>query len=149
VIDRLTVAGSFGWNNLKMDSDVYSGGALLFPEGSRLNLSPEYTASLSADYGFPLFTTGLDGKISVSGNYVSNMVNRVLLGPAANVGRGDPEFIPKASFSLISKSGWTGTLYADNLSNYQKSPTPGYGGLAEYYGRVRPRTVGLQLEYKY
>jgi iron complex outermembrane recepter protein len=149
VIDQLTVAGSFGWNNLKMDSDVYSGGALLFPEGSRLNLSPEYTASLSADYGFPLFTTGLDGKISVSGNYVSNMVNRVLLGPAANVGRGDPEFIPKASFSLISKSGWTGTLYADNLSNYQKSPTPGYGGLAEYYGRVRPRTVGLQLEYKY
>jgi hypothetical protein len=35
------------------------------------------------------------------------------------------------------------------LSNYQKSPTPGYGGLTEYYGRVRPRTVGLQLEYKY
>ena len=149
VIDRLTLAGSFSWNNLKMDSNVYSGGALLFPDGSRLNLSPEYTASLSVDYGFPFFATGLDGHASLSGNYVSNMENRVLLGPAANVGRGDPEFIPRASFSLSSKSGWRGTLYGDNLSNYQKSPTPGYGNLPEYYGRVRPRTVGLQLEYKY
>jgi iron complex outermembrane receptor protein len=149
VIDRLTLAGSFSWNNLKMDSNVYSGGALLFPDGSRLNLSPEYTSSLSADYGFPFLATGLDGHASLSVNYVSNMENRVLLGPAANVGRGDPEFIPRASFSLSSKSGWRGTLYGDNLSNYQKSPTPGYGNLAEYYGRVRPRTVGLQLEYKH
>jgi len=45
-------------DNLKMDSNVYSGGALLFPDGSRLNLSPEYTASLSADYGFAFFATG-------------------------------------------------------------------------------------------
>jgi iron complex outermembrane receptor protein len=149
VLDRLTLGGSFSWNDLRMDSNVYSGGALLFPDGSRLNLSPEYTASLSADYGFAFFATGLEGHASLSGNYVSNMQNRVLLGPAADLGRGDSEFIPRASFSLSSKSGWRGTLYGDNLSNYQKSPIPGYGSLPEYYGRVRPRTVGLQLEYRH
>jgi iron complex outermembrane recepter protein len=149
VIDRLTLAGSFSWNNLKVDSDVYSGGALLFPNGSRLNLSPEYTAGLSADYGFPFFTTGLDAHFSVSGNYVSEMENTVLLGSAADVGRGDSEIISRARFSVISKNGWTGTLFGDNLNNYQKSPEPGYGSLAEYYGRVRPRTVGIQAEYKY
>jgi len=147
VIDKLTLAGSFSWNSLRMDTDVYSGGALLFPEGSRLNLSPEYTAGVTADYEFPFLATGLDAHVSASGNYVSNMVNRVLLGSAADVGRGDPEFIARASFSLSSPSGWTGRLYGDNLGNYQKSPVPGYGNLAEYYGRVRPRTVGLQLEY--
>ena len=149
VIDRLTLAGSFSWNDLKMDSNVYSGGALLFPDGARLNLSPEYTASLSADYRFPFFATGLDGHLSLAANYVSNMQNTVLLGSEANTGRGDPEFIPRAGFSLSSRSGWTGTLYADNLSNYQRSPIPGYGNLTEYYSRVRPRTVGLQLEYKH
>jgi iron complex outermembrane recepter protein len=149
VIDRLTIAGTFSWNNLKVDSNVYSGGALLFADGSRLNLSPEYTAGLSADYGFPFFATGLDGHFALSGNYVSNMENRVLLGPAVNVGRGDPEFLSGARFSVISKNGWTGTLFGDNLNNYQRSPIPGYGNLAEYYGRVRPRTVGLQAEYKY
>ena len=149
VIDRLVLAGSFSWNNLKMDSNVYSGGALLFPDGARLNLSPEYTAGLSADYGLPFFATGLDAHFSLSGNYVSEMENTVLLGAAANVGRGDAEIISRARFSVVSKNGWTAALYGDNLNNYQKSPTPGYGNLAEYYGRVRPRTVGLQLEYKY
>jgi iron complex outermembrane receptor protein len=148
-IDRLILGTSFSWNDLAMDSNVYSAGALIFPKGDRLNLSPEYTASASAGYDFPLGASGLNGHFSLSGNYVSNLDNRVLLGSAVAEGRGAAEFIPRAAISVISKAGWTGTLFADNFSNYQKSPVPGYGTFPQYYERVRPRTVGMQIEYKY
>ncbi len=147
-IPKLSLGTTFSWNNLEMDEDVFSGGVLLFPKGERLNLSAEYTAGVSADYRFPLSANGLEGTFSVAGNYISEMTNSVLL-PPISVGHGDASFISRASFSVASKGNWTGTLYGDNLNNYQKSPIPGFGDLSMYYGRVRPRTVGLQIEYRY
>jgi iron complex outermembrane receptor protein len=132
-----------------MDSDVYSGGAVLFPKGGRLNFSPEYTAGLSLDYAFPLGSSGLGGRLFASGNYISEQDNRVLLGSTVVIGRGDPTYMSRAGFSLTSNGGWAATLFCDNLSNYQESPIPGYGGFPLYRGRVQPRTVGLQLEYRH
>jgi iron complex outermembrane recepter protein len=149
-IEKLVISPTFSWNNLQMDSDVFSGSALLIPKGGRLNFSPEYTAGLATDYSFPLGASGLGAQISVSANYVSSQDNRVLLGSQVAAGHGDAALIPRASFSVEPQGGhWRGTLYGDNLSNYQKSPIPGYGTFPQYYGRVRPRTVGVQLEYKY
>src|SRR5579863_404945 len=55
----LTLGADFSWNTLHFDSPVYSGGTVLFPEGSRPNYSPKYTAGLSAQYAFPLGASGL------------------------------------------------------------------------------------------
>jgi outer membrane receptor protein involved in Fe transport len=146
-VDHLTVTGAVSWNNLHMDENVYSAGELLFPEGERLNFSAEYTATGAIDYTIPLGT--YTGHLSVTGNYVSKLDNTVQLAGLVEVGRGDPLFTSGAKFSVESSSNWTTTLFVDNLNNYQESPIAGYGTISQYMGRVRPRTVGLQLEYRY
>ncbi len=148
-LNGLTFNTTVGWNGLRMDRAEYSAGLLLFPHGGRLNFSPEWTASAGAAYKFPLGGDGLTGELSGSVNYVSEQYNRVLLGSDVLVGIGSPELLPRASFAVNLREHWTFTLYGDNLSNYQKSPIPGYATLPEYHGWVRPRTVGLQAECKY
>ncbi len=148
-VDRLTFSGTFSWNDLHMDRNVYSGGALLFPQGGRLNFSAEYTASAAVDYTIPLGAGGFTGHISLGGNYVSSLDNTVQLGSAVVTGRGDPLLSSRASLSLAFRQRWTATLFVDNLNNYQKAPIPGYGAFTEYLGRIRPRTVGLQLSCRY
>ena len=73
----------------------------------------------------------------------------MLLGTDVLLGIGNPQLIPRASFAVSVNDHWTFSLYGDNLSNYQGSPIPGYGSLPEYYGQVRPRTIGVQAEFKY
>lgn len=147
-LSGLTLNGSVSWNGLKLDQATYSFGELLFPKGGRLNFSPEWTASAGAAYRFPL-AGGMTGELSASANYVSEQSNRVLLGSDVLTGIGNPQLIPRASFAVDANDHWRFTLYGDNLSNYQRSPIPGYGNLPEYYGQVRPRTIGMQAELKY
>jgi hypothetical protein len=91
----------------------------------------------------------MTGEIGASANYVSEQYNRVLLGTDVFVGLGNPQLIPRATLAVNTDNHWRFSLYGDNLSNYQRSPIPGYGNLPEYYGQVRPRTIGLQAELKY
>src|SRR5262249_23664904 len=51
-LDRLELGVTFGWNDLKMDAEVFSNGALLFAKGDRLNYSPEFTGGTSVAYSF-------------------------------------------------------------------------------------------------
>jgi outer membrane receptor protein involved in Fe transport len=143
-----TLNGSVSWNGLKLDKATYSFGQLLFAQGARLNFSPEWTASAGAHYTFPL-VGNMTGEIGASANYVSEQYNRVLLGTDVLVGLGNPQLIPRATLAVNTDNHWRFSLYGDNLSNYQRSPIPGYGNLPEYYGQVRPRTIGLQAELKY
>jgi hypothetical protein len=45
-----------------------------------------------------------------------------------------------------SARGWTATLFGDNLTN-NSGTVPGYPAILAIY--PRPRTVGLQVDYKY
>ncbi len=144
----LTFNTTLSWNSLRSDRAVYSAGLLLFSAGGRLNFSPEWTASAGADYKFPLWGDVFTGDFAASANYVSEQSNRVINGPVL-VGIGAPQLIPRAQFAVNYRDHWTFTLYGDNLSNYSRSPIPGYGSLPDYYGQVRPRTVGLQAECRY
>lgn len=146
-VARLTVSGSFSWNNLHMDENVYSAGLLLYPEGGRLNFSAKYTASAAIGYTFPL-VNGFTGHLDLEGNYVSSLNNTVLLG-AVLTGVSDPLFTSRAKLSIASAANWTATLFVDNLNNYQEVPSWGYGNITEFESRIRPRTVGLQLSYRY
>lgn len=144
----LNISGSFGWNDITLNGDVFSGGVLLFAKGSRLNFSPEYTATIAGDYAHDI-GGDLTARFSASGTFTSGQVTRVLLGSAVSEGRTGDVFIPRASIALESRAGWTATLYGDNLTNFSSPIAPGFGAFEQYLSQARPRTFGVQFEYRY
>ena len=143
-VDGLLFSTDFGWNDLHFDHDIYSGGSLLFPEGSRPNDSPEYTAGLTAQYTFSLGSSGLKGVFSASGNYVSPLnVTYFATGLSAE----NSLLLTKGSFRVQFPKKWTLSIFADNINNYNGTQYP-ILGIAQWGARQRPRTYGLQIEYR-
>lgn len=150
--DRLDVGGGFSWNDLTMDTEVISAGELLFEKGDRLNVSPEWTASGWAGYSFPLVQADWEGRLSLSLNYTSEMDLRTIASGEQYIAPGDPMLIGRASFSVKSPGHWVTTLFVDNINNESGSPVrlpfvPGV--IMDWDTRVRPRTYGAQLEYRF
>lgn len=147
--DNLSVGFNVSWNDLTMDSAVISGGEVLFSDGDRLNLSPEITAGAWADYSFSV-GRGYGTQFSLSANYTSEKDWRTIWGGAQSVGYGDSLLIGRASIALIAPDHWVATLFADNLTNENgKVAIPPFPVIADWASRVRPRTVGAQLEYRF
>jgi iron complex outermembrane recepter protein len=139
---------NFSWNDLAFDTTVFSGGVILFEEGTRLNYSPEYSIGASTDYVFPIGAGGLQGRFSASANYTSEQDVRSVLGTTLVQSSGDPMLIARASFSLTAADHWTASIFADNINNELDSPLRSPLA-ADFAVRVRPRTVGIQLEYRW
>lgn len=147
-IDRLELGVNLSWNDLTMDSDVIAGnGVRYFAAGDRLNLSAEYTAGASLDYAFPLSRSGFEARFAASANYISKQLTRSLVGTTLTVASGDSQTIARASFSINAPSHWTATLFADNINNYSGVIVRGTN--LDRNTRVRPRTIGAQLEYRF
>ena len=145
----LSIGGSVGWNDLTLDEDIFQGAVQLFAKGDRQNFSPELTAGVFADYNFPMGMAGYSGRISVAGNYSSKQGRRSVFGGRQVLGDGDPMFMSRASFGVIAPSHWEASLFVDNLNNENGavvgSPFFGVDGST----RIRPRTIGLQLDYRW
>jgi outer membrane receptor protein involved in Fe transport len=139
----LTLGAEFSWNTMHFDSTVYSGGAILFPEGSRPNFSPEYTAGVSAQYGFPLGGGGFRGVISASGNYVSPLnttfVDKGLL-------QGNSQVLTYGTFAIETPDHWTVGLFVKNANDWNGRQVS-YGTFDLLSPREQPRTYGLQFDY--
>jgi iron complex outermembrane recepter protein len=151
-VDRLELGVTLGWNDLAMDADVISDNTLLFAAGDRLNLSPEYTAGASMEYSFPLGGNGVEGRLSTSANYTSDMDVRTIVDGEQSIATGDPMLIARASFAIHAARNWIATLFVDNLNDEQGSPVrfPFLPGIdTDWNARVRPRTFGVQLEYRF
>lgn len=143
------ISASFSWNDLTYGQNVYSGittGAPLFLKGDRLDLSPEYTGSLSTSYSFPLGSSGLQGQIAASEQYTS-VLNSVdlQLGQEANL-PSNSMLIARANFSVMTPEHWSITLFVDNLANYNgivaaSADTP------QWDTRIPPRTIGMRVDY--
>lgn len=147
-IPDLTLKASASWNDLEMDSTVFSNGGVLFHKGDRPNSSPETTANLAAEYRFQLGSSGLSGRAEVSGTYTSSMAYRGVGSlDAPMVQDGDPMVLTHASFAVDFQDHWTATLYGDNLNNERGAPVKAFVGAPNWNARIRPRTIGLQLEY--
>ena len=137
--ERLRLALSVGWNDLTSDTDIVSGGSVITPKGERLDFSAETTANVSGDYVFPM-ARGLEGQLSASANYVSEIKRAG--------GVSDKMTTARLSFSISSAQHWTTTFYVDNLTNEDGAvirENPGNPNIV----RLRPRTVGLQVEYRH
>ncbi|MEP7247104.1 MAG: TonB-dependent receptor [Gammaproteobacteria bacterium] len=152
--DALELGASLSWNGLKFDSDVIDGlGTLLFSKGARLQASPKYTAGASAGYSFPLGGNGLKGKVELSGNYKSKQDFYSFLAAPYHV-YGDSRFNGgRLSFITEMRSRWSVSAFMDNLTNTYHSENPilqdNVPADVEWRGRSRPRTIGVQLEYRY
>jgi iron complex outermembrane recepter protein len=157
-VERLELGINGSWNDLTADDPVNARvfsvplndfqDVTLFEPGERLSNSPEYTVGVFGDYGFPLGGRGLEGHFSVSGNYTSEQEYRSLL-PNLYKTVGDSMLICRAAFALQAGERWTATFYAENLNDERGTPIRGPVGVPDFSARVRPRTLGLQVEYHF
>jgi iron complex outermembrane recepter protein len=143
-----TLSPYVSWNDLAVTSDVSGGGGgLLYHRGDRPSGSAETTAGTSAGYSVPLSIGEL--KFSASASYSSPLTYRSVQGPTLLAQEGNTFVDYRASAALDFATHWSAALYGDNLSNWRGTPAIMYPGrVPDYDLRVRPRTVGLQVEYR-
>lgn len=147
-VGGLDLGVNFSWNDLTADGAVFDAtGANLFEKGDRLNYSAEYTAGASADYAFPLRASGFEAHLSASANYTSEQVYRSVVSGVRNADVGSSMVIARASFAIEATNHWTATLFVDNLNN-EDSPGVGLFHVPDWQQRVRPRTLGLQFDWR-
>jgi iron complex outermembrane receptor protein len=142
----LLLGANISHNDLRYDSDVVSGGLVIIPQGSTLG-TPRTTYGAFADYAFPIgsFTARLAGSL----DYISEGCQWGFT--AARVPRktcGTDIKGTRASVSLESGSRWSATLFGENLLNRNDRYSV-VAGLPDWDNRLRPRTIGLQVEYNY
>jgi outer membrane receptor protein involved in Fe transport len=149
-IQGLQLGLNFSWNGLSEDSTVLSSGQLLFPNGSRIDDSPAYTAGALASYDFPFGSTGWSGEVAATARYTSLQTTT-----SVSSGSGLPPVVvesnsittARTSFTFIAPSHWRVMLYSDNVGNNRGVPlasqTP-YSSISQ-----QPRTSGVQLDYHY
>ncbi len=146
VTPALTLSVAGNWNDLTLDSPVVSQGFTLFEKGDRLNRSPATTIAGTADYTFSIG----DRKAHLSGalNYTSPQQDRTVSGGLL-ISRGQSQLIGGSRFSVDASDRIRATLYVDNITN-QNHFIVGAAGIAtrDFDARVRPRTFGIQLEYR-
>jgi iron complex outermembrane recepter protein len=152
-LDGLELGVNFSWNDLTMDKPVRSlGGSgspvVLFDKGDRLNGSAEYTVGAAVDYSFALGGSGFKGQFSTAANYISEQSGRAIMGEESVVIEGDETLIARAAFAIDSPRHWTATLFAENITNEQNA-TIRDAFVESWARRPRPRTVGLQFEYRF
>lgn len=153
--DGLTLGVNFSWNDLTLDKPVIaasSGGDFVLAEaGERIQLSPEYTVSASAEYTFAL-GGGYDGRFAVSANYMSEQVDRSSLLGFPLSATGDEILVGRIGLTIDApRRNWSATLFANNVTNedgavYRSAFTAFTGDLV---ARPRPRTIGVQLDYRF
>lgn len=133
------------WNDLTLDGAVDVPAGQLFAAGDRLNYSPEWTGSAAAGYRFRLGSGGFNGMARVSASYSSAQDFRGNTTGTAVI-HGDALLIARAQLALNAPGGWSIGLFADNVTN-ESGATPTVNLLPEWQLRVRPRTLGVQLDY--
>lgn len=146
-VNGLDLHLNVSWNDLTLESDVISGGHRLFRKGDRLNYSSEYTASAGLDYDFALGSSGWTAAFSASANYISRQSARGIFGVDPFVMNGDNLLFGRVGLSVMPPSQWTITLFADNINN-EDGAMPAVLPFEEWQVRNRPRTIGLQLDYR-
>jgi iron complex outermembrane recepter protein len=137
----LEVSLSYSRNSLEFDEDLLSLGVPVFSKGDRLANSPAETFNPSFAYTFPFGASGLSGQFA--GNlYYTSAAFTTRNGAKSEV---DSRRIVQASFAIEAGDRWSVRVYADNLNDYVNEDPSIF---PEFVARVRPRTIGMQFEYR-
>jgi len=147
--DGLELRLTSSWNDLTFEDDVRSFNVVMFNKGDRLNLSSKYNGGASAEYSLGLGGGGYRAVFAASANYISRRSYRTVVAAVPRVATGDNWWVSRATFALVSPAHWTATLFGDNLNNENGAIGPGAYNTPEWSQRVRPRTIGVQFDYRF
>jgi outer membrane receptor protein involved in Fe transport len=151
-VKGLTLGASYSWNDLEVDEDVlaFTGAGVPFvfyAEGTRLSYSAKYTAGGFADYAFPVGSTGYQARISTSVNHLSERIAARQSAPAGTIFFADPVTLIRASLGVEAPGGWTVSIFGDNLGNEKGVDRDQFS--PRWNTALRPRTIGLQFDFRY
>lgn len=145
----LTLSGNVSWNDLTVDASLFNqnDGSLVLAKGQRLGGSPKYLMNGSINYEFPV-SDNLDAGFFASTSYTPRVFLSRSATNAAVLNYSDRVFTGDLGFFLEAQAGWKVTLYVDNVGNADPMLTRDTF-TREWDARLRPRTIGLQLEFRY
>ncbi|GBQ56939.1 TonB-dependent receptor [Komagataeibacter swingsii DSM 16373] len=142
--DNFLIGGTFSWNDLQLDNSVMSSGVVLTPKGSRLNYSAQTTASAYVNYTFPVTNRGDTLVLSASMNYRSKEIARAIVSRSSMVYASNSPLTSRASIAYHSRQKWSVTIFGENLNNWNGLGQP--PDVYYDYIRIRPRTIGMQVD---
>jgi iron complex outermembrane recepter protein len=148
-LEGLQLGINFSWNNLSEDRSVFSSGQLLFAKGSRIDNSPEFTGSVLGQYTLT-FGSGYSAILAASARYTSEQTMTAIAtvsGRQPLVYESDTMVVGRTSFAISSPTHWMTTIFADNVGNNRGTPLR--ANIPSLDLRIRPRTVGVQLDYRF
>lgn len=146
-VTNVMVGLNISWNDLKIDAPVLSRGLVLFEAGDRLNASPEYVVGGFAEYGLGLDHRTL--RFWTSANYTSEMQMHGIAGTRKRSATSDTILLGRVGVTLDDVSEWSATLFVDNVTNEEGAPFRHATIPPVFDPSLRPRTVGVQLEYQF
>jgi outer membrane receptor protein involved in Fe transport len=123
-------------------------------DGNPLPSVPENTFTLSLDYLQPLSNNNWSLNYHLDGKYASNAYST--FNGDVNFGRDffeiDSYSVINASITLESNENWSISLFGRNLGDEQNlnagNTAAAAGGVHQYFFTLRPRTIGLSLNYR-
>lgn len=145
VTDHLNIGFNVSWNDLTFDNPVYVEDLVVFDEGDRLDESPETTAGASVSYHVGL-TDGVNLLLSANAQYTSETLSRNAL--TGDYSEGDSILSTDLAAALEVSESVTTTLLVNNATDEGGIVRP-FFGQPNVSSRMRPRTIGVQLDYRY
>ena len=154
--ERLSVGGNVSWNDSKYGEDVSVNAidlatgdtvpVLVFPKDQRLANVPEWTASLWADYRWPLeFGNGAwEGYFHTDAQYRDVITNA---DGAGGILFSDDSLVARARIGIDNET-WGVFLFVNNMFDEDSAFTPANPPFAIWANRLRPRTIGLNVKYR-
>lgn len=145
----LSFTANMGYTDAKLTANAPAAGGL---KGNRLPYVPQWTGSVSADYGFAL---GGDSelRIGATANYVGDRIS--------DYANKFPKKLPAyATFDLragLDVGGWSIAAFAKNITDKRAFVVVGQQGLAAnstpgaFYSAslIQPRTIGAEVSVKF
>lgn len=145
-VHGLDVGGSISWSGLKLDQNVLSQGVVVYSKGDRLAYSAKYTANAFVNYTAPL-TPKVDARFNFTANYHSPQITRTLSGTTSAIASSDAPLTFNGSLALANHANQSVSVYVQNLTNWNGLTQPGSDAQSMF--RIRPRTIGIQVETKF
>jgi hypothetical protein len=108
-----------------------------------MNNSPEFTASVGAEYRFPLGK--VEGFLATDARYNSRLVAYDVVNGTSLLYRSDDVFNMNLRAG-VQAGHWTLSAFAENLTDGNNALTPATTS-SPFPTRQRPRTVGVQATF--
>lgn len=148
----LTFAAGYNDGELTEDTPGAPAGPNPGFKGDRLPGVPRVNLSSSAQYGFPISSSGLEGFGRVDVSYTGDSTTTFNDLSTAN---GFPSHFNPDSYSLVNlrvgvqTTRWTAALFVDNATDERAEVLIDNAAVAERITRNRPRTVGVNVRMNF